>query len=285
MKQLIKLEQAREGEYLLISDIHLDNPYCRRDLLKRHLDQAVERNAKILINGDLFCAMQGNKDRRASKADIMVRHLGANYFDLIVEDAIEFFGPYKEHLAMVGYGNHETAIIKHNETDILARFVHTFNERYRANVQLGGYGGWITISCYYALKSTKYHTYAIKYIHGWGGGGPVTKSLIQDNRIKVRTEGADLIWKGHIHDYVATPTPVEIFRRNYQVIMNKSVWQLSTPTYKDEYKDGTRGFHVERGRGPKPLGGAWLKINLERMQDDGKDTLHLFSTITPTDMM
>lgn len=284
MKHLIKLEQGREGEYLLISDIHLDNPACRRDLLTRHLNQAVERNAKILINGDLFCAMQGNKDRRANKADIMHRHLGANYFDLIVEDAIEYFAPYKEHLVMVGYGNHETAIIKHNETDILARFVHSFNERYKAKVELGGYGGWITIKCIWNAPN-KYHTYAIKYIHGWGGGGPVTKSLIQDNRIKVRTEGADLIWKGHIHDYVATPTPVEIYRRNHQIIINKSVWQLSTPTYKDEYKDGTKGFHVEKGRGPKPLGGAWLKLTMDMAGGHNRDMINLYSTITPTDNM
>jgi UDP-2,3-diacylglucosamine pyrophosphatase LpxH len=65
VKQIITFEQQRTQEYLLISDIHLDNPKCRRDLLKRHLDQAMEKKAPVFINGDLFCAMQGNKDRRA----------------------------------------------------------------------------------------------------------------------------------------------------------------------------------------------------------------------------
>jgi UDP-2,3-diacylglucosamine pyrophosphatase LpxH len=52
---------------LLISDIHWDNPKCKRDLLKRHLDQAVEQGADILFNGDTFCLMQGAYDPRKSK--------------------------------------------------------------------------------------------------------------------------------------------------------------------------------------------------------------------------
>ena len=282
MKQIITIEQGKEAEYLLISDLHLDNPKCKRKLLTRHLDQAKEKGAKVFINGDLFCAMQGNKDRRASKADLMVRHLGMNYFDLIVDDAIEFFTPYKDIIAMVGYGNHETSIIKHNETDLLSRFVYSFNERNKANIELGGYGGWIKIRC--NDHGNHYVNYIIKYIHGWGGGGPVTKSLIQDNRMKVRTEGADLIWKGHIHDYVATPTVVESYERSRNDVILHTVWHLSTPTYKEEYGEGTGGFHVERGRGPKPLGGAWLKVRTNRDYTNG-DKIFVDSVITPTDRM
>jgi hypothetical protein len=213
----------------------------------------------------------------------MTRHLGVNYFDLLVEDAIEFFRPYKDIIAMVGYGNHETAIIKHNETDLLARFVHTFNERFKGNIQLGGYGGWIFIRCHQRIGC--HRVFAIKYIHGWGGGGPVSKSLIQNNRIKVRTEGADLIWKGHIHDYVATPDVVERCRLREEFVEEYTVWHLSTPSYKAEHDKGLGGFHVERGRGPKPLGGAWLKLEVYRTQEGGKEALKLESQIYPTDRM
>ena len=44
---------------LLLSDIHWDNPKCDRELLKRHLDQAKEIGADVLLNGDTFCLMQG----------------------------------------------------------------------------------------------------------------------------------------------------------------------------------------------------------------------------------
>lgn len=52
---------------LLRSDVHHDNPKCDQKLEKKHLDQAKEYNAIIIDNGDLFCAMQGKYDKRASK--------------------------------------------------------------------------------------------------------------------------------------------------------------------------------------------------------------------------
>jgi len=39
--------EGKEAEFLLISDLHWDNPKCDRDLLKSHLDEAVRRNAKF----------------------------------------------------------------------------------------------------------------------------------------------------------------------------------------------------------------------------------------------
>ncbi|GAH67733.1 unnamed protein product, partial [marine sediment metagenome] len=35
---------------------------------------------------------------------------------------------------------------------------------------------------------------------------------------------------------------------------------VRTPGYKDEYKDGARGYGVELGGGPKPLGCAWMRF-------------------------
>jgi len=52
---------------LLLSDIHWDNPKCDRVLLKRHLDQAMEMDARICMNGDTLCLMQGRADRRRGK--------------------------------------------------------------------------------------------------------------------------------------------------------------------------------------------------------------------------
>ena len=57
-------------KFLLISDLHWDNPHCDRELLKNHLDEAVRRNAAVVVNGDFFCLMQGKGDPRRSKDDI-----------------------------------------------------------------------------------------------------------------------------------------------------------------------------------------------------------------------
>jgi hypothetical protein len=174
---------------LLISDIHWDNPKCKRDLLKRHLDQAVEQGADILLNGDTFCCMMGKYDPRRSKDGIRPEHNKANYLDAIVNDAIEWFSPYAHNIKVVGYGNHETAILKNLETDLIDRFVFGLNSKNDTKVEVGGYGGWIV---YTFVEGGAKTSYRIKYFHGSGGGGPVTKGTIQFNRMSSMVEGADL---------------------------------------------------------------------------------------------
>jgi hypothetical protein len=48
---------------------------------------------------------------------------------------------------------------------------------------------------------------------------------------------------------------------------NKTRHYVRCGTYKDEFEDGHAGFHVEKGRGPRPLGGWWQRFSLR------KDTL------------
>jgi hypothetical protein len=61
--------------------------------------------------------MQGRWDKRADKSALRPEHQGNNYFDLIVETAAEFYKPYLQHFAVMGRGNHETAIAKQHECD------------------------------------------------------------------------------------------------------------------------------------------------------------------------
>ena len=63
----IDLTRNRDWEQwvLLRSDVHHDNPKCKQDMERRHLDEALEFDAPIIDNGDLFCAMQGKWDKRS----------------------------------------------------------------------------------------------------------------------------------------------------------------------------------------------------------------------------
>jgi hypothetical protein len=256
----------------MISDVHFDNPKCDRVLLKKHLDQALRRNAKVLINGDFFCIMQGLSDKRHTKGDLMERHRGHNYFDLVIEDACEFFEPYKDIIAFIGYGNHEDAVIKRGEHDILANFVYRMKYQYGANIELGGYGGWLIFKL---SKHGASATVKLKYFHGSGGGGPVTKGVIQNQRMSAMIHGADIIWQGHVHELYHHRDMIETIENHskigYQVKL-KSVHHIRTSTYKEEYGDGTKGWHVTRGAPPKPLGGYWLTfdigINMNPVQKD-----------------
>jgi hypothetical protein len=262
--------QLPEGQtsvkYLLMSDLHWDNPKCDRDLLKKHLDQALKENAKVFINGDLFCVMQGKGDPRGNKSDILPEHNNARYLDSVIKTASEWFLPYAEIIEVVGYGNHETSVLKHQETDVLERFVERLNTLANPKnpVNLGGYGGWIVTRFIGKANATKKPTYIhkIKYHHGFGGGGPVTKGTIQHQRMANATQGADVIWMGHVHEDYELTYSFE-FLDNLCNVRHKDILMLRTASYKEEYQDGFGGFHVEKGRPVKPLGGRWLELSLK----------------------
>ena len=47
---------------------------------------------------------------------------------------------------------------------------------------------------------------------------------------------------------------------------------MITGTYKEEYGDGSKGWHVERGAPPKPVGGRILVIDTKRFIDSKNNT-------------
>jgi hypothetical protein len=270
---VVRIEKNwEETKVLLISDLHWDNPKCDRDLLKKHLDEALKGNHDVLINGDLFCLMQGAYDPRKSKSDIREEHNVSNYFDAIINTAVDWFAPYAHLIKFIGYGNHETAILKRQETDIIERFVTLLNYKCQSNVQVGGYGGWVRVHFADGVNSKSFN---IKYMHGFGGGGAVTRGTIQHNRMSVNVEGADAIWMGHVHeDYEMTYT-VE-FLSNQDTILQRDILMIRTSAYKEEYGDGSKGWHIERGASPKPIGGRWLILKPYRGKNETRQ-IHAYT--------
>ena len=98
------------AQIAMLSDLHWDNPHADRDMLKRHLDYCLEEDIPVMVNGDLFCCMQGRSDRRSSKSDIRPEHNNSMYLDSIINTAVDWFMPYAHIIKLVGYGNHETAL-------------------------------------------------------------------------------------------------------------------------------------------------------------------------------
>jgi hypothetical protein len=272
-------------EFLLISDLHWDNPHCDRGLLKNHLDEAVKRNAAIILNGDTYCCMGGKYDRRADKSLIRPEHNTDRYFDAIVDTSVEWFAPYAKNILLIGYGNHETAIIKHGETDLLQRFASTLNYATGSAVEVGGYGGTIDIRVLH--DNLRGVNFVVHYYHGAGGGGPVTKGVIQDQRLLASTEGYDLTWMGHVHELYYHQNMIHRYDRSTKTLLQKPIHQLRTATYKEEWDGGYMGFHTERGRGPKPLGGYWMKLETSRnaSKDNKGPELQLHATFTPADRL
>jgi hypothetical protein len=272
-------------EFLLVSDLHWDNPHCDRGLLKNHLDEAVKRNAAIILNGDTYCCMGGKYDRRADKSLIRPEHNTDRYFDAIVDTSVEWFAPYAKNILLIGYGNHETAIIKHGETDLLQRFASTLNYATGSAVQVGGYGGTIDIRVLH--DTIRGVNFVVHYFHGHSGGGAVSRGVIHDQRLLAGTEGYDLTWQGHVHELYYHQNMIHRYDRSTKTLIQKPIHQLRTATYKEEWDGGYMGFHTERGRGPKPLGGYWLKLETSRntSKDNKGPELQVHATFTPADRL
>ena len=272
-------------EFLLVSDLHWDNPHCDRGLLKNHLDEAVKRNAAIILNGDTYCCMGGKYDRRADKSLIRPEHNTDRYFDAIVDTSVEWFAPYAKNILLIGYGNHETAIIKHGETDLLQRFASTINYATGSSIQVGGYGGTIDIRVLH--DTIRGVNFVVHYFHGHSGGGAVSRGVIHDQRLLAGTEGYDLTWMGHVHELYYHQNMIHRYDRSTKTLIQKPIHQLRTATYKEEWDGGYMGFHTERGRGPKPLGGYWMKLETSRnASKDNKGTeLQVHATFTPADRL
>jgi UDP-2,3-diacylglucosamine pyrophosphatase LpxH len=259
------VHESKHFQMAMLSDLHWDNPKCDRDKLKLHLDYCLKHDMPIMINGDLFCLMQGRYDPRRSKKDIRAEHNTHDYIDAVINTAVDYFKPYAHLLTVIGYGNHETSIIKNLETDPLQRFVDLLNRECGTNVQTGGYGGWLIIDQH--VTKTQRHPTKIKYFHGSGGGGIVTKGAINLTRALEAFEGFDIFSMGHIHENWSR-NDVRDTLDYANKMTHKKLHLMVTGAYKEEYEDGFGGWHIERGAPPKEVGGRILNIYTEKTGRD-----------------
>jgi hypothetical protein len=258
------IKDQKEMLFLLASDLHMDHPKCNRELLKAHFDECVERGGHILLNGDIFCVMQGRNDKRHNKGSVRPENMKDNYFDSVVDSAVEFLLPYAKHILFIGAGNHETAIYKRVEIDLLRQLTEKIYLITGHRIVLGEYHGWIYIKCImaYTRERRKQMTlsYTIYHNHGTGGEAPVTGGSIEDHRKQTQVEGADAIWQGHNHNKYSRQVAVHYFDRNVHSLKPKFriIEVIRTGTYKQEYTG--HGWHIETNKAPKPLGGIWLTL-------------------------
>lgn len=256
----VKLGPSSEQYFLLSSDRHHDNAHTDWDLELKHLAQAKERDAGIIDIGDMHCAMQGKYDRRQDRSALREEYQMGNYLDRLVESAADFYTPFAENFVLIGRGNHETSILKHHETDLTDRTCERISKQADHRVLSGGYGGWVRF--HFETTSTQVQRVCLKYFHGSGGGGPVTRGVIQTNRMSVFLPDAHIVATGHTHDQWLVPISRERIANNGEIFIDEQV-HVRCGTYKEEYGDGNGGWHIERGAPPKPLGAQWLRFYRE----------------------
>lgn len=244
--------------FLLISDIHLDNPKCQRQLLAKHLDECRQRKGHVLMFGDVLCLMQGKKDRRGSKGDIRPEHLGSNYFDLVFRESADFLKPWSDIILMAGDGNHETAVINNQEIDPLENVVRLMRD-YGSKIEHMGYQGFVRFSFRQAEGHTRRCTL---FFHHGAWGGIVTKGTMGGGRYAQIAPDADVLINGHNHERSIVAHPCYRINEVGQGWVEQR-WHLQTGTYKQEF-GGTGGWAVERIVMPKSLGGIWLTLQPRR---------------------
>lgn len=255
LADLETMPAGRDMWFLLTSDVHWDNPHCDRELYRSHLEEARRRRAGIIDCGDFFCAMQGKYDKRSSKSSIRPEHMAGDYLDRLVDTAAEWLEPYADMFVVMGQGNHESSIRNRHETDLTERLTTRLSINGR-KVHRGGYSGWVVLRHTDGCHAS--NTLKLWYIHGYGGGGPVTVDNIQAQR-QLAYVDADILVSGHTHDS---------WTRDFMRVGLDAEWRpvqrlvqyAKIGTYKDEYGDGSHGWHVETGKPPKPKAAKWLRV-------------------------
>ncbi|QDP47795.1 MAG: hypothetical protein Unbinned3138contig1001_14 [Prokaryotic dsDNA virus sp.] len=246
-----------EKWFLLSSDRHHDNAHTNWEFEKKHLDEALERDAGILDFGDLFCAMQGKYDFRSDTSQCRPEHQRGRYLDSLVETATDFYHPYKSNWLFMSPGNHETSILKRHETDLTERFAEQLGRSKNGNPVVGAYCGYIRLKPMRAKKQSA-GSLVLYYHHGYGGGGPVTRGVIQTNRMGVYLPDAHIVASGHTHDSWVMPVSRSRLSPNGRPYIDRQT-HVRIPGYKDEFSGGD-GWHNHRGGPPKPQGAYWLRV-------------------------
>lgn len=242
---------------LLTADRHIDNEHSNHELQHHHLKQAIERDAFVVDVGDYLDAMQGKQDKRSAKSALRVDNKSSNYLNNLVDYAVEFFAPYKDNLALIAEGNHESAVTNRYEYSLHDGVLRDLS-RIGSPVVKGGYRGYIRFLFEHDAGGKRMSRTGY-YFHGSGGGGPVTKGVIQTNRRSIYLPDADFVFSGHIHESWLFPiTRSRVLASGEEI--TDTQYHVQLPTYKEEFIGKSGGWHHETGKPPKPLGAWWIRF-------------------------
>ncbi|MBY0512745.1 MAG: hypothetical protein K2P78_02395 [Gemmataceae bacterium] len=257
----VRENRAWEWWCLLRADEHWDSPKCVRQLLKKHLEQVVERAAGTISFGDTLDLMGGRMDRRSHKEGIRPEHVRDDYYDAVIGDAAKWYAPYAKHLILFGVGNHESAVTRFAEIHPIDRLVALLNREPGASVFSGGYSGWVV----FQFKAERGATTSVtlNYHHGAGTGGVVTGGMLDHHRRAVIVPDADIVATSHTHDSWTREFARIRLTQAGSVIQDVQV-HIKVGTYKNDLGDSHSGWAVEKGISPKPLGAWWLRFYWDR---------------------
>lgn len=252
----LKYKGGQKQHLYLLSDLHLGSSATYEKRILEDLNEAMELNARININGDLLDGILPKDFMRYMPSVVNDKLQGRD--DLInatVDYVVNFLKPYVSNIDEIADGNHELAILKHHSVDILGMVIDKLNAECGTDIKHGYYLGFITYLFEHESGGCVKH-YKIFRNHGTTKSAPVSLGTIEFNRQQAQLGGVDCIWLGHSHDI--TSHPVSIVEPD----------QCGLPTYYTLRCIRTGGYLLHskggyapnKGLLPKPHGGAILSI-------------------------
>jgi hypothetical protein len=190
----------------LLSDLHIGAPHVDYKLIKEEIQQAVDHEDRILINGDVLDLILCKDMKRFSPDCLHPRLQGKrNVLNQAVNWAVELLKPAAHLIDMIGFGNHESAVEKWHGFDPIAVIVEKLQSGLHPVhaghvIHYGGFTGFVDYRLRHPPVEQRHGTrFVIYYHHGAGHNAPVTKGLIDFNRCDTFVD-ADMIWLGHKHN-------------------------------------------------------------------------------------
>lgn len=258
-------KEQKTGGVFLSSDHHTDNALCDHGALRADLKAATDANIPIVSAGDTFCAMQGRWDPRADQNQLLPELRGNKYLNNLVDFHEDFYSPYKSHLVDFSYGNHEGGVIKRHQTDLLQHLESRLKKSGGSLPFVMPFQHFIRVQLTYAGKQA---SRLICIHHGYGGGGEVTRGMIDHSRTRSQYF-ADVFYSGHIHRANADENEIVTVSKTGERVTRKQLF-LRGAAYVDDLQSD---WQIGRGMAARPKGGWFVFFTLTPYVKDGVQKL------------
>lgn len=272
LSALERIDTLPHEAYILgMGDLHIGSPYVAYERIEADLKEARRRNARIIINGDVFDFILPKDQKRFTPTALHSRLQNrSDVVNAAIDWAVEIISPYTDMIDVIGLGNHETAVEKYHGTDAVSALVTELNRHHGGRIDYGGYCGFYRRQWVYGDR--RYFNFTLYRHHGAGGAAPITKGMIDFSRMLSFID-ADAIQLGHKHNRIVDATPVrmrlnaagEIVQERTVCFMAGSYMQTyNEQTSEDALSGGRRGNYAhEWNCAPQSPGGVFLRLRMD----------------------
>ncbi len=238
----LEYQGTPELKLALFSDLHICGGDVDMIRMKHDFEQAVKEDRRILINGDIAELILPSDRKRwtASKMqsqrdDVLNEQLDKVYI---------FLKPYADSIDVIGTGNHDESPIKYDSFDLVGALIALLNrDKTNGCIHRGGYQGYVQYKLMPTTKKRGSIPFTIYMHHGSGGSAPVSKGMIDFNRV-VYSHNADLIWLGHKHTAIQDNGIMRDGLDQMGNYVQKVCKAVITPGYKTHDIDTKKGYRI-----------------------------------------